>query len=184
MTRRAPGSKRFLASGENHRPEEGAPDKKNKIWVADATYLEVNGKWRYLSVIMDLFSRRIISWSLDATRTAEVTKRSLQSAVRKRQPKAGLMIHTDRGVEDRGKVYQQELKRHGMVHSLNRAGQCIDNAHMESFFHSMKAEIIRGKIFKHILELRDNIGNYINKYYNLKQLHSGIDFFSDISKLQ
>jgi putative transposase len=78
--------------------------------------------------------------------------------------------------EYRGKVYQNELKRNGMVHSLNRAGQCTDNAHMESFFHSMKAELIRGNIFNNDLELRYAIGNYINKYYNAKRLHSGIDY--------
>jgi transposase InsO family protein len=180
VTRRAPGSKRFLASGDNLRPNGGVPEEKNKIWVADVTYLKVNGKWQYLSVIMDLFSRRVISWSLDATRTAYVTKRTLLGAIRKRQPEAGLMIHTDRGVEYRGKVYQDELKRNGMVHSLNRAGQCTDNAHMESFFHSMKAELIRGNTFKNILELRYALGNYINKYYNVKRLHSGIDYCSPI----
>jgi putative transposase len=101
-------------------------------------------------------------------------------AIRKRQPDAGLMIHTDRGVEYRGKVYQNELKRNAMVHSLNRAGQCTDNAHMESFFHSMKAELIRGNIFNNDLELRYAVSNYINKYYNAKRLHSGIDYCSPI----
>ena len=180
VTRRAPGSKRFLASGENLRPDGGVPTEKNKIWVADVTYLKVNGKWQYLSVIMDLYSRRIISWSLDANRTAQVTKRSLLGAIRKRQPEVGLMIHTDRGVEYRGKVYQDELTRNGMRHSLNRAGQCTDNAHMESFFHSMQAELIRGNKFKNVLELRYAVGNYINQYYNAKRLHSGIDYYSPI----
>jgi transposase InsO family protein len=121
VTHRSPGLKSFLASGDNLWPQGGVPEEKNKIWVADVTYLKVNDKWQYLSVIMDLFSQKTISWSLDANRTAEVTKRSLIGAIRKRQPEAGLMIHTDRGVEYRGKVYQNGLKRNGMVHSLNRA---------------------------------------------------------------
>ena len=180
VTRRAPGSKRFLASGENLRPEGGVPKNKDKVWVADVTYLKVKGQWQYLSVIMDLYSRRIVSWSLDKNRTAEVTKRTLQSAIRNRQPDSGLMIHTDRGVEYRGKVYQLELKRHGMIHSLNRAGQCTDNAHMESFFHSMKAELIRGRVFKNTMELRYAVGSYINQYYNVKRMHSGIDYCSPV----
>jgi len=180
VTRRAPGSKRFLASGENLRPDGRVPDKQNKVWVADVTYLKVKGQWQYLSVIMDLYSRRLVSWSLDISRTAEVTRRTLQSAIRQRQPETGLMIHTDRGVEYRGKVYQLELKRHGMIHSLNRAGQCTDNAHMESFFHSMKAELIRGRVFKDAMELRYAVGSYINQYYNLKRLHSGIDYCSPV----
>jgi len=180
VTRRAPGSKRFLASGENLRPEGGVPAAKNKIWVADVTYLKLHDEWRYLSVVMDLYSRRIIGWSLDKKRTADVTKRNLVSAIRKRNPDIGLMIHTDRGVEYRGAVYQSELKRNGMTHSLNRAGYCTDNAHMESFFHSMKAELIRGSVFNSEAELRYSIASYINQYYNDKRLHSGIDYCSPI----
>jgi transposase InsO family protein len=132
VTHRSPGLKRFLDSGENLRPQGGAPEEKNKIWVADVTYLKVSGKWQYLSVIMNLFSLKIISWNLDASRTAEITKRSLIGAIRKSKPEAGLMIHTDRGIEYRGKVYQNELKRNRMVHSLHRAGQRTDNTYMES----------------------------------------------------
>jgi transposase InsO family protein len=101
-------------------------------------------------------------------------------AIRKRQPEAGLMIHTDRGVEYRGSVYQNELKRNGMVHSLNRTGRFTDNAHMELFLHLMEAELIRGNIFNNDLELRYAVGNYINKYYNAKRLHSVFDYCSPI----
>lgn len=180
VTRRAPDSRRFLASGENLRPDGGIPTARDQVWVADITYLKVGKKWQYLSVIMDLYSRRIISWSLDSSRTADVTKRSLVAAVRKRQPKPGLMIHTDRGVEYRGSVFQQELKKYGIAHSLNRAGQCTDNAHMESFFHSMKADLIRGNVFKTERELRYAVGQYINHFYNAKRLHSGINYCSPI----
>ena len=82
---------------------------------------------------MDLYSRRIISWSLDENTTAQVTKRTLENAIKKRKPQDNLMLHTDRGVEYRGQVYQKALKRKGIVHSLSRAGKCTDNAHMESF---------------------------------------------------
>ena len=180
VTRRAPGSKRFLASGENLRQDGSVPSAKNKVWVADVTYLKLKGQWRYLSVVMDLYSRRIVGWSLDKARTADVTKRTLMSAVRKRNPDLGLMIHTDRGVEYRGSVYQAELNRHGMKHSLNRAGRCTDNAHMESFFHSMKAELIRGAVFKSEADLRGALAKYINRYYNQKRLHSGIEYCSPV----
>ncbi len=180
VTRRAPGLKRFLASGENLRPGGEVPKKQNQVWVADVTYLRVNNQWRYLSVVMDLYSRRIVGWSLDKNRTAEVTRRTLRSALRKRQPGSGLMIHTDRGVEYRGAVYQAVLKEHGIQHSLNRAGHCTDNAHMESFFHTMKAELIRGTAFKSERELRYAVSHYINQYYNAKRLHSGIDYCSPI----
>lgn len=180
VTYRSQGLKRFLASGENLRPDGGVPNAKNKVWVADVTYLKVNGVWRYLSVIMDLYSRRIISWSLDKNRTMEVTKRTLKQAIKTRKPLNDLMLHTDRGVEYRGNVFQAVLKRRGITHSLSRAGKCTDNAHMESFFHSMKAEVIRGNTFKSDKELRRTLGSYINKYYNAMRLHSGISYCSPI----
>ena len=178
VTYSSAGTKRFLASGENLRPDGGVPKAKDQVWVADVTYLKVKGTWRYLSVIMDLYSRRIISWSLDKSRTAEVTKRTLKSAIKKRKPKGSLMLHTDRGVEYRGNLYQRVLKRCGIAHSLSRAGKCTDNAHMESFFHSMKAEVIRGNVFKTDEQLRTTLGGYINKYYNAVRLHSGINYCS------
>ena len=82
---------------------------------------------------MDLYLRRIISWSLDKNRTMDVMKRTLENAVKKRKLSGDLMLHTDRELEYRGQVYQKVLKRHGIIHSLSRAGKCIDNGHMESF---------------------------------------------------
>ena len=90
------------------------------------------------------------------------------------------MLHTDRGVEYRGQVYQKALKINGIVHSLSRAGKCTDNAHMELFFHSMKAEVIRGNVFKSDKELRGTVGSYMNKYYNALRLHLGISYCSPI----
>ena len=180
VTTRSAAYKRFLVTGENLRQDGGVPDAANKVWVADVTYLKVKGVWRYLSVIMDLYSRRIISWSLDKNRTMDVTKRTLLNAVKKRKPREHLMLHTDRGVEYRGQVYQKALKRNGIIHSLSRAGKCTDNAHMESFFHSMKTEVIRGNVFKSDAQLRATLGGYINKYYNAKRMHSGIDYCSPI----
>lgn len=110
----------------------------------------------------------------------EVTKRTLKQAIQTRKPPSDLMLHTDRGVEYRGNVYQGVLKRRGILHSLSRAGKCTDNAHMESFFHSMKAEVIRGNTFKSDKELRRTLGSYINKYHNAMRLHSGISYCSPI----
>ncbi|MCH8533387.1 MAG: IS3 family transposase, partial [Saccharospirillum sp.] len=178
VTHRVPGMKRFLASGSNLRADGAVPEKKDQVWVADVTYLKVNKQWHYLSTIMDLYSRRIIGWSLDTKRTTAVTKRTLATAIRKRSPEAGLMLHTDRGVEYRGSEYQKELSRHGIKHSLSRPGKCTDNAHMESFFHSLKAELIRNTIFHTADDLKYALARYINDFYNRKRLHSGIGFCS------
>jgi len=136
VTYRAPCLRRFLASGESLRSDGAVPEAKDKLWVADVTYLKVKKQRHYLSVIMDLYSRRIVGWSLDTKRTTEVTRRTLQTAVRKRRPDEGLMLHTDRRVEYRGSEYQKQLRKLGISHSLSRPGKCTDNAHMESFFHS------------------------------------------------
>ena len=178
VTYRAPGLRRFLSSGENLRSDGAVPDKQNKVWVADVTYLRVKKQWHYLSVIMDLYSRRVVGWSLDTKRTTEVTRRTLMNAIRKRGSTEGLMLHTDRGVEYRGAEYQKELRKQGIVHSLSRPGKCTDNAHMESFFHSMKAELIRNKTFHSAEVLKYALARYINDCYNRKQMHSGIGYCS------
>jgi len=180
VTRRAPGLKRFLATGENLRPDGAVPARKNQVWVADVTYLKVSGKWHYLSVIMDLHSRRVVGWSVDTKRTTELTRRTLANAIRKRTPQAGLMLHTDRGVEYRGSEYQKDLQRYGIQHSLSRPGKCTDNAHMESFFHSLKAELIREANFQTAGDLKYALARYINDFYNRKRLHSALDYRSPI----
>ena len=180
VTRRMPGLKRFLATGENLRLGVDAPTGIDQVWVADITYLKVGNRWMYLSVIMDLYSRKVMAWTLDKQRTAEVTKRTLQYALRKRRPPSGLIFHTDRGIEYKGKVFQKVLKERGIKHSLNRLGYCTDNAHMESFFHSMKAELIRGRRYSIESELRYDLVRYINQFYNNKRLHSGIEYNSPV----
>ena len=154
VTTRAPGIKKFAQAGGNLRLGKDGPTGINQVWVADITYIKVKDKWHYYSVIMDLFSRRIVGWSLDKQRTQEVTKRTLLTALKKRKPKPGLIFHTDRGIEYRGSVFQKELKDHDIIHSVIRPGHCTDKGHMESFFHSLKGELIRGRQFNTIKKLR------------------------------
>jgi len=97
------------------------------------------------SVIMDLYSRKILSWSLTDTRTTEGTAKVLKRAIRERQPEDGLIFHTDRGIEFTGKGFRDVLIKHNMKPSVNRLGYSTDNAHMESYFYSLKAELIRGR---------------------------------------
>jgi len=178
VTRRMPGFKRFMAKGENLRLKRDGAEKPNDVWVADITYIKVNGKWLYLAAIMDIYSRRILGWSLSKTRTTQLTLTALRYATRDRKPK---IFHTDRGIEYTGLRYQNEIKKLGLLPSLNRAGHCTDNAHMESFFHSMKAELIRGRRYQTVKELRCALRSYINQFYNTKRLHSGIGYQSPVT---
>lgn len=180
VTRRQPGLKRFIAKGENRLLEHGEAKNLNEVWVADITYIKHKGSWQYLATIMDQNSRRIIGWSLDSSRTTDLTCRVLLSAMRKRGYPKGVIFHTDRGVEFTGSEFQRLLKKHDFQHSVNRIGYCTDNAFMESFYHSLKGELIRKTKFKSVNHLRKEIGRYINQFYNQVRLHSGLGYLSPI----
>ncbi len=180
VTRRVPGLKRFCSRGDNLLRELGKPTAINQVWVADVTYLKVNGRWQYLATVMDLYSRRILGWSLSATRTTELTKAAMIYALKKRDYPKGVMLHTDRGIEYTANEFQKLLRKNGFTHSLNRPGHCTDNAFMESFFHSLKAELIRGTIYTTATSLRRSLAAYINNFYNKIRLHSGLDYLSPI----
>lgn len=180
VTRRQPGLKRFKAKGENLLRKMSKPTAINQVWVADVTYLKASGKWQYLATVMDLYSRRILGWSLSSTRTTELTRAALTYALRKRNYPQGVLFHTDRGVEYAGGEFQKLLLENGSRHSMNRPGHCTDNAFMESFFHSLKAELIRGVTWSKIAELRRALSTYINRFYNTVRLHSGLAYESPI----
>ena len=174
--RRKPLTEPHYKSLPNLRLEKPMPTRINQQWVADVTYLKVDGEWRYLAVVMDLYSRRIIGWKLDKHRTADVTLAVLRQALADRDVRPGLIFHTDQGVEYRAWLILDELKEYGILSSMNRADSVTDNAHMESFFRSMKAEVIKGIEFKTEDELRTVLSNYIDGFYNTKRLHSGLDY--------
>jgi len=180
VTYRHVGLKRFTERGENLRLDQNEAFDINQVWVSDITYIKVKDQYRYLIAIMDLYSRRIISWSLTETRTVQDTLNVLRRAIQERQPEAGLIFHTDRGIEYTGYGFRNELERHGIRASVNRLGQCTDNGHMESFFHSLKIELIRGRRFNTMSELRYALNSYINHFYNKRRLHSGIEYYSPV----
>jgi len=180
VTRRAPGLKRFKAKGKNLLLELSKPTATDQVWVADLTYLKLNGRWQYLATVMDLYSRRILGWSLSGTRTTELTGAAMNYALKKRGYPRGVLFHTDRGIEYAGHEFQKLLHKYEFKHSVNRPGHCTDNAFMESFFHSLKAELIRGSHFFSAKELRKSLSAYINKFYNTVRLHSGLDYLSPI----
>lgn len=180
VTRRVPGLKRFIAKGENHLLEQGNATDINQVWVADVTYIKHKQSWMYLATVMDQYSRRILGWSLSDKRTTDLTIAALTSALRKRGYPTGLILHTDRGVEYTGKLFQKLLERYDFKHSVNRIGYCTDNAFMESFYHSLKGELIRKTVFKNVSVLRKEIAGYINQFYNRTRLHSGLSYMSPI----
>ncbi len=180
VTRRAPGCKRFRDKGENLLMDLEMPKGIDQVWVADVTYLKVKGRWQYLATVMDLCSRRILGWSLDKTRTQKLTCAALEYALKKRGYPKGILFHTDGGIEYKANEFQKLLNKYHFKHSINRPGFCTDNAFMESFYHSLKAELIRGNIYNKLSELRKALSTYINKFYNTVRLHSGLDYISPV----
>jgi transposase InsO family protein len=180
LYRRSPALHKFFAKTSNIRLEEPLPVRIDQVWVGDLTYLRLGRDWRYLAAVMDLFSRRIIGWTVARTRTVSITLRALKRAIALRDPKPGLIFHSDRGIEYSAYDYQAFLRSRGIVPSMNRPRNCQDNAHMESFFHSLKAELTHQRSFTCDAELNAALANYIDRFYNQKRIHSGLGYHSPV----
>lgn len=152
--------------------------KPNQVWVGDITYLKVAGTWRYLAIVMDQCSRRILAWTLTRRRTAAVTCAVLTRAIRVRAAR-GVIFHSDRGAEYMGAPYCAQVARFGLVQSASVRGPG-DNAHAESFFHSLKAELTRGISFATESSLRRQLAEYMF-YYNTVRLHSSLNYLSPLA---
>ena len=178
VTRRTPRLRQFQQSGNNLRHNAPPPVACDEQWVADLTYIKVGNNYQYLITIMDVYSRRILGWSLSDSRTADDVLPLLRRVIRRRQPSPGLIFHTDRGIEFMAYAIQDELEKYGLRRSYNRLGHCTDNAHMESFYHSLKGEQIRGRKYENTDVLRVALSSYIDGFYNRARLHSGIGYTS------
>ena len=150
----------------------------NQVWVGDITFLKVGQAWRYLAIVMDQHSRRILAWSLSRRRTAAVTRAVLVRAAGYR-PARRVIFHSDRGSEYMGAAFCAQVVRLGMLQSANVRGPG-DNAHAESFFHSLKTELTRGVTFPTERALRRALTTYM-RYYNTIRLHSGLAYLSPLA---
>jgi transposase InsO family protein len=176
--RHMPGTRRFFSDNPNRvlNRETTAPD---QVWVGDVTYLKVSGRWRYLALVMDRHSRRILGWSLGLRRDLRLTMAALNRALARRRPPAGAIFHSDRGVEYSAYAYRARLAALGLVQSMNRPRELTDNACMESFWHSMKAEVIHTITFNSDDTLLTVVGAYIRRYNN-SRLHSALGYRSPV----
>lgn len=149
----------------------------NQVWVADITYIPlVNSRFAYLAMMMDLFSRRVVGWDLAESMGEPLVLESLQQAIRTRQPKRSLILHSDRGGQYAGNAYRAVLRRAAMRQSMSRAGNCYDNAFMESCFGTIKTELEMTE-YENVIEARADIASYL-AYYNTERRHSALDYLS------
>lgn len=152
--------------------------KPNEKWTSDITYIKVERGFVYLAVIMDLYSRKIIGWSLDTTMTNQLIIDALEMAVATRRVEPGLILHSDRGVQYRSGEYQYLLINEGIKPSMSRKGNCWDNAAMESFFARLKVESIYAESFKGKQDAYSCVFEYIETFYNAVRRHSANDYKS------
>lgn len=155
-------------------------DHPNQVWVADITYIPTDEGWLYLAAIEDLYHRKIVGWSMGSTMTRKLVLDALRQAFWRCRPSAGLIHHSDRGSQYASHEYQRALKDYEMITSMSRKGNCYDNACMESFFGTLKRELIYGVRFKTRAEARQAIFEYIEVFYNRVRLHSALGYMSPI----
>lgn len=155
----------------DQRFEASAPNQK---WVADITYIWTQEGWIYLAAVMDLYSRRIVGYSLRSRLSQELVLEALELAHRRRQPKSGLLHHSDRGSQYAASVYRRALERFEMTCSMSRRGNCYDNAAMESFFKTLKVEKIYRRTYTTRREVRNDVIQWIGGSYNSWRIHSAL----------
>lgn len=153
----------------------------DQVWVSDITYVPTCEGWLYLASVMDLFSRKIVGWACSTSLKTNLVNMAQLRAVNSRNPSAGLMCHSDRGVQYTSTAYRELLKKHGILQSMSRKGNCYDNAAAESFFSLLKAEILpeTGQ-YNTRKEAFDDIFKYIETEYNRTRMHSSLDYLSPV----
>src|SRR5262245_53676191 len=167
-----------LAVADNLLERQFDPDRPNVAWSADITYVPTADGWLYLVVVEDLFSRRIVGWSMDQTMTSRLVVDALDMAVRRRLPGDGLLAHSDRGSQYASEHYQRLLAKHGIRCSMSGVAQCWDNAPVESFFASLKKELVHHEKYTTREEAKASIFEYVEAFYNRVRRHSSLGFLS------
>ena len=150
----------------------------NKKYVGDITYIKTKQGWLYLAVVIDLFSRKVVGWSMDENMKTSLVNNALTMAINNRKPSKGLIYHTDRGSQYASNSHKKLLKKYGIIQSMSNKGNCYDNAVSESFFHTLKTELIYHSNFETKAKARMAIFKFIEIWYNKKRLHSYLNYMS------
>jgi len=152
----------------------------NSIWTTDITYIATQEGWLYLAVMLDMFSRRVIGWSMQDRLTDDLVVNAFGAAWLSRRPQSGLIVHSDRGFEYSGQRFREMLAQHECVQSMSATGNCYDNAVTETFFHTLKVELVHRFRFQSRSEARRHIFEYIESFYNRQRLHSTLCYKSPV----
>jgi putative transposase len=167
-------------SAPNQLNREFTVDAPNKVYVGDITYLPTGAGWLYLAVVLDLCSRAVVGWSMANHMRAELVNQAFAMALSRRQPAAGLLMHTDRGSQYGADSSRQLLRQHGIEPSMSRTGNCWDNAVAESFFHTLKTELISGEEYDTHEQAQTAVFEYIEVFYNRQRCHSANGYLAPL----
>lgn len=173
-------SKHNLPVAPNLLRRNFTPGKPNQTWAGDITYCWTREGWLFLAVVVDLFSRQVIGWSLEKTMTTDLVSSALDQAYAKRTPGLGVVFHSDRGSQYCSKSFRKILRRYRMVQSQSRKANCWDNACVESFFHTLKTEALYHEDFKTREEARSFIFEWVEGFYNRNRIHSTLGYKSPV----
>lgn len=171
-------SKHALPVAGNLLDRNFMPSSPNRVWTADMTYIWTDEGWLYLAIVLDLFNREIVGWSLKPRMTADIVTDALTMARFRRKPAPGVLHHSDRGSQYASRAFQDKLADYGMICSMSRKGNCWDNAPSESWFNSLKNERVHGRRYATRAEATADIFEYIEVFYNRKRRHSTLGYKS------
>lgn len=177
-------SKHALPVAPNLLDRDFAPAKPNQVWTADMTYIWTDEGWLYLAVVLDLFNREVVGWSIKPRMTADIVIDALTMAWFRRKPMPGLIHHSDRGSQYASHAFQARLEEYGMICSMSRKGNCWDNAPSESFFNSLKNERVHGTRYRTRPDAKADLFDYIEPFYNRRRQHSTLGYASPMKFLE
>lgn len=153
----------------------------NEVWVVDITFIPTRAGWLYLAVLVDLYSRLVVGWSMKERPNQELVNEALMMAVEQRSPKPGLIHHSDQGRLYASTIYARLLSRYGIVPSMSRRGNCYDNAVVESFFSSLKNELVHHRDYHSREQARTEVFDYIELFYNRQRIHQSLDYRTPVA---
>jgi transposase InsO family protein len=171
-------SKHNLPVAPNLLNRDFSPEAPNQVYAGDITYIWTTEGWLYLAVVIDLFSRSVVGWAMDKRMTRQLVMDALTMAVQRRRPPPGVIFHSDRGSQYASSGFQKLLVKYGMICSMSRKGNCWDNAPVESFFGSLKQELVFHQKYPTRFHARQSIFDYIERFYNRRRLHSTLGYES------
>jgi putative transposase len=178
LFRRAYANRNSAPSAPNLLDRDFAAAQPNRVWVTDVTFVPTRRGWLYVAAMIDLFSRRIVGWSMGSRLDQHLVIDALRMALEQRQPELGLIHHSDQGQVYAESMYRAMLREHGIVRSMSRKGNCLDNAVAESFFSNLKNELVHHALYEDRDQARAAIFDYMELFYNRQRLHESLGYIS------